>query len=138
MTGPVRLPVSRPVTVVDADATLAAALAVMDRLGVRHLPVVAAHGSGDARCVGLLLDRDLVLAVGADPAAADRPVRVVARTVVPRVAAGAPPREVARVMLDGGLDAALVVADGELVGIVTASDALSALAAPGPCDADDR
>jgi CBS domain-containing protein len=119
-----RIGASRPVTVIDAAADLAEALRVVRITGVRHLPVVS-----DGRCVGLLVDRDLIAA------AVDgltQPVGHLARHPVPVIGPDDPPHVVARAVLDGGLDAVLVVADGTLVGIVTATDALAAIAEQSP------
>lgn len=115
-----RLHPSRPVRVVTDQATVAEALRVMRVAGVRHLPVVTGE-----RCVGLLVDRDLI-AAAVDGVTA--PVGHLARRPVPSVEAGAPAPRVARAVLRGGLDAVLVTEDGVVVGIVTATDALAALA----------
>lgn len=115
-----RLDPSRPVRVVTEHATVAEALQAMRVAGVRHLPVIAAD-----RCVGLLLDRD-VIAAAVDGVTS--PVGRLARHPVPSVEAGTPAPAVARAILAGGLDAALVTEDGVIVGIVTAADALAALA----------
>ena len=111
---------SRPVRVVDERTSVAEALQVMRVAGVRHLPVVTG-----GRCVGVLVDRDVVAAA---VEGVTGPVAPWARSPVPTVAPGDPPPVVARAVLDGGLDAALVVDDGVVVGIVTATDALAALA----------
>jgi len=111
---------SRPVRVVDERTSVAEALQVMRVGGVRHLPVVT-----DGRCVGLLVDRDVVAAA---VEGVTGPVARWARSPVPTVAPGDPPPVVARAVLAGGLDAALVVDDGVVIGIVTATDALAALA----------
>jgi CBS domain-containing protein len=115
-----RLHPSRPVRVVTEQATVAEALRVMREAGVHHLPVVTGE-----RCVGLLVDRDLI-AAAVDGVTA--PVGRLARRPVPSVEAGAPAPRVARAVLGGGLDAVLVTEDGAVVGIVTATDALAALA----------
>jgi CBS domain-containing protein len=115
-----RLHPTRPVRVVTDQATVAEALRVMRVAGVRHLPVVA-----DERCVGLLVDRDLI-AAAVDGVTV--PVGRLARRPVPSVEAGTPAPRVARAVLRGGLDAVLVTEDGVVVGIVTATDALAALA----------
>ena len=128
-----RLDPSRPVRVVSEHATVAEALQVLRVAGVRHLPVIA-----EDRCVGMLLDLDLV-AAAVDGVTA--PVGRLARHPVPTVAAGASAPAVARAVLAGGMEVALVVEDGAVVGIVTASDALATLAHadddPG-ADPDDQ
>jgi CBS domain-containing protein len=118
--------VSVPVTVVPVGTTRGRALAVMREHGLRHLPLVAHRAGGEVVCVGLLVDRDLALA-GPGDRSDEAPVDGLARTEVPRVVPGDPPRETARAVLRGGCDAALVVERGSLVGIVTATDVLRAL-----------
>ncbi|MDD7933239.1 CBS domain-containing protein [Actinomycetospora straminea] len=115
-----RLRPRRPVRVVTEQTSVAEALRIMRVDGVRHLPVIA----GD-RCTGLLVDRDLI-AAAVD--GVTLPVGRLARGHVPTVEAGATPSRVARAVLAGGLDAAVVVEEGAVVGIVTTTDALVALA----------
>lgn len=124
-----RLDPSRPVRVIAEHATVAEALHVMRVAGVRHLPVVT-----EGVCVGLVLDLDLV-AAAVDGVVL--PVGRLARRPVPVVEAGLSAAATARAVLAGGLDAALVTDRGLVVGIVTATDALAALArSDGPDDAD--
>jgi CBS domain-containing protein len=125
-----RLHPTRPVRVVTAQATVAEALRVMRVAGVRHLPVIAAD-----ECVGLLVDRELI-AAAVDGVAG--PVGRLARRPVPCVPAGTSAPRVARAVLDGGLDAALVTEQGVVVGIVTATDALAALADAGGEDQGEQ
>jgi CBS domain-containing protein len=115
-----RLDPSRPVRVIGEHATVAEALRAMRVAAVRHLPVIA-----DGRCVGLLIDRD-VIAAAVD--GVTTPAGRLARRPVPTVEAGTRAPQIARAVLAGGLDAALVTEDGVVVGIVTATDALAALA----------
>ena len=115
-----RLDPSRPVRVVTEDATVAEAVRAMHVAGVHHLPVIA-----EDRCVGLLVDRDLIAAVV--DGVTGRVGRL-ARRAVPTVEAGTSAPAMARAVLAGGLEAALVTEHGVLVGIVTATDALVALA----------
>jgi len=119
-TGGVHIVASRPVRVIGPDAPVAEALRVMRVAGVRHLPVVA-----EGRCTGLLVDRDAIAA-----AADGLTVRVgqLARHPVPTVSPDQDAVSVARAVLAGGLDAVLVVDDGALVGIITSTDALTAIA----------
>jgi len=112
---------SRPVLVVEAEATLWTAMDRLTTSGLRHLVVVS-----EGRCVGVLTDR-LVAAVwpmvalgpGSQPIArllSHDPV-----TVTPEDT----PRDIARRMLERGVDAVAVVdVDGRVVGIVTGSDLL--------------
>ena len=112
---------SHPVLVVEAEATLWTAMDRLTASGLRHLVVVS-----EGRCVGVLTDR-LVAAVwpmvalgpGSEPIArllSHDPV-----TVTPEDT----PRDIARRMLERGVDAVAVVdVDGRVVGIVTGSDLL--------------
>lgn len=115
-----RIAASTPVRVIGAQAAVTEALRVMQQARVRHLPVVR-----DGVCLGLLVDRDVVAAMleGVDPDAGR-----LCRHPVPRVGTDATPQEIAQAILSGGLDAALVVEADELVGIVTVTDAVLALA----------
>jgi CBS domain-containing protein len=112
--------VSRPVRVIGSASSVADALDLMQRTRVRHLPVVE-----NGYCLGLLIDRDVIAAAleGVEPR-----LGRLCRGPAPTVGVDATPGEVARAILAGGLDAALVLDDGELAGIVTTTDALVALA----------
>jgi CBS domain-containing protein len=111
---------TRPVQVVHDTTTVAEALHLMQRARTRHLPVL--HRGG---CVGVLVDVDLLAAVVDGVAGAVGPL---ARHPVPTVALGADAPTVARAIAAGGMDAVLVVDDGVVVGIVTATDVLAGLA----------
>ena len=111
---------SRPVQVVHDSTTVAEALGVMHRAQVRHLPVIT-----QGRCIGVLVDVDLVAAAVAGVV---DPVVRIARRPVPTVALGADAPTTARAVVLGGMDAALVLDDGVVVGIVTATDVLAGLA----------
>ncbi len=110
---------SRPVRVVHDTTTVAQALGLMHRARVRHLPVVSR-----GRCLGVLVDVDLV-AAAVDGVAG--PVGPIARRPAPTVPLGADAPATARAILAGGTDAALVMDDGVVVGIVTATDVLAGL-----------
>jgi CBS domain-containing protein len=114
---------SRPVQVAHATTTVAEALHLVHRARVRHLPVV-----DRGRCVGVLVDVDLVAAAVDGTAGRVGPL---ARRPVPTVAFGADAPTAARAILAGGMDAALVIDDGVVVGIVTATDVVEALAEGG-------
>ena len=118
-----------PATTIDASATLADVLAVMSRRGVRHLPVLA----GD-RLVGLISDRDLKRAVSSLATAGgtsniqallgQTPASRMMSTPVHTVEAGFPLEEAARLMRIHRISALPVMAEGQLVGIVTDTDVL--------------
>lgn len=119
---PVR--VSRRVLAVTADTDPVTALGVMRQGRVRHLPVIR----GD-QCVGLLTEVDLLVALAGGAAAVRSPVGELCQVPAPTVPAGATSDEIAAAILAGGADAALVVEDSVLVGIVTTTDLLIGLAA---------
>lgn len=114
---------SRDVVTLGADATVEQALAVMRELGVRHLPVVL-----DGRFAGLVDDRLVALAQLADGVPDRRRVVALMTHYVPQVAPDADLPRVARLVGDSGCDAVVVMADGDLVGLVTASDLVAAVA----------
>ncbi|HEY2191270.1 MAG TPA: CBS domain-containing protein [Actinomycetospora sp.] len=111
---------SRPVQVVHDTTTVAEALQLMHRSRLRHVPVVRR-----GHCIGVLVDVDLV-AAAVDGVAGH--VGPLARHPAPTVALGADAATTARAILAGGMDAALVMDDGVVVGIVTATDVLDGLA----------
>ena len=116
--------VSRRVLAVTAETDVATALALMRDHRIRHLPVVYRR-----RCFGLLTETDLLGALTADPAElAARSVGHLCHVPAPTVPAGAELATSAAAILAGGLDAALVVSQGVLVGIVTTTDVLTQLA----------
>jgi CBS domain-containing protein len=115
-----------PVVAITADARLPVALRVMAAEHVRHLVVV-----DRGRCVGLLQEGEvarLLLGPATPREVPPLPVGAVCRAV-PRLGPGERRSTAARRMHAAGVDACLV-ADGERVlGIVTATDVLTSLAA---------
>jgi acetoin utilization protein AcuB len=109
---------------INSEATLAEAMEVMSKNGIRHLPV---HKTGHK--YGLLSDRDvktLMSYAGTNPKTtkvgdicADEPY-----TTKPE----APISDVAQEMANKKYGSALVMDNGKLVGIFTATDACQALA----------
>lgn len=109
---------------INAEATLEEAMAVMEKNRIRHLPVIKA-----GRVFGLLSDRDLksVFAfAGSNPKeikvgdiCTDQPFLTKPE---------APLNEVASEMAHQKVGSALIVDNGKLVGIFTATDACQALA----------
>jgi CBS domain-containing protein len=105
------------------------ALSVMRNAETRHLPVV----EGD-RCVGLLTEADLLRALAATatvPATSDLTVGSLCHRPAPSVPAGSSLQAMAERMLLDGTDAALVVARGVMVGMVTSTDVLGAVTGRG-------
>ncbi|MFL6126014.1 HPP family protein [Actinophytocola sp.] len=106
-------------------ASLEVALRTMAEAGVHHLPVV----DRDC-CIGLLHESDVLWRLWSTAATVSPLVRAVARRPVVVVGPSDDVRTVARSMVDAETDAAVVVDDdGQIVGIVTATDLLRRLAA---------
>jgi CBS domain-containing protein len=106
------------------DAPLSEVLHLMAGTGVRHLPVM-----DGARCTGLVVEVDVVRCVAqGGPLATAWSVHAgeIARPVE-RVASTATRSDVARAMRAAGSDAVLVVDDGRVRGIVTATDLVRSL-----------
>ena len=115
-----------PVTV-DQASLLAEALATLEELDIRHLPVV-----NDGRVVGVVSDRDLLESTGwmwneergKAPVIVADVVQSDAMTVGPEETVGA----VATRLVEWGVGCAPVVEEGRLVGIATEIDVLRAYA----------
>ena len=117
---------------VDPDDSIDRAIALMEAHSIRHLPVVR-H---DRVVIGMLSDRDLLVAVGwmrASQRRADRPgaASVGPRSVheimsIPALALGPDERveRAARIMLEKRFNAAPVTVENRIVGIVTKTDLL--------------
>jgi CBS domain-containing protein len=120
---------SGEVVVIDADATLGQALERLTASRLRHLVVVVPGGNG-RRCVGVLADRHLAAFWPFDPSVLERrKVRSVLPPPQPFVRAHEGLDHVASLMLFHDRDAVPVLDDDdELVGIVTVTDILSAVA----------
>ena len=107
------------------DAPLSEVLRLMAGTGVRHLPVM-----DGARCTGLVVEVDVVRCVAqGGPLATAWSVQAgeIARPVE-RLPSTATRSDVARAMQAAGSDAVLVVDDGQVRGIVTATDLVRSLA----------
>lgn len=120
---------SSPVFTVSPDETAWDAWHVMTTAKVRHVVLtVAGH------CVGIVDDRTLLGLWPMGPIAI-RQSRIVdfVRHRTSCVLPGTPVREIARVMVEDGVDAVPVVDDeGVLVGLVTTSDVVAAVAGCAP------
>jgi len=107
------------------EARLKVALRLMAAHRVRHLPVVDGN-----RCVGVLLDSDIAHLLAHTPTVTHAPPLTVVE--VCRRAPMLTPRDrratAATRMHEMGTDAALVIDDGRLVGLVTATDIVRSLA----------
>lgn len=107
------------------DSPVSTALRLMARTGVRHLPVMDGH-----QCCGLVVEADLVqLLAQSGPLAPglSRLVGDIKRTVqdLPGTARRS---DAARRMLSDTSDAVLIIDDGRVLGIVTATDLIRSLA----------
>jgi acetoin utilization protein AcuB len=109
--------IRNPVTISSGDA-LAKANSLMKSYGFRRLPVV-----DDGHLVGILTERDLRAHAGQ---LKNTRVNAVMRTSLVTIAPGDTVEEAARLMLKHKIGGLPVVADGNLVGIVTTSDLLVA------------
>lgn len=124
---------SAPVVSIAPDASIWSAWSLMTATGLRHLAVVAGE-----RCVGVVDDRAVFAQWPMGPLAMRRRcvadiMRSPATCVLPEV----PLRIVATVMLRDGVDVVPVVdATGVVVGIVTGSDVVAAVAESEPLAAD--
>jgi CBS domain-containing protein len=132
--GKVRDVMSGQVVVIDAGATLRDALERLVAARLRHLAVV--EGADFARCVGVLADRHLAAFWPLEPAALSRRTVVeVLPTPQPFVRPDDSLEHTASLMLAHGLDAVPVLdVDDQLIGIVTVSDMLTAVATHAQTD----
>lgn len=122
---------TRELTTVPGDLTVAAAARLMSKRQIRRLPVVDSTPTGP-RLLGIVTSTDLYGAFPADvnPFAADVPdcaqTRVPVHHVMHRepqtIAPDAPLEEAAVLMRDRKIGALPVVRDGRLVGLITESD----------------
>jgi acetoin utilization protein AcuB len=120
----------RDVIHVNEDDSLALAEQLMLWNRVTHLPVMRAS---DARITGILGERELLHALRAhanDSQALATPVRAHMSTVITEIAPNANLRAALHELSQRGIDCLPVVDGNELVGLVTRSDVLRAVAAP--------
>jgi acetoin utilization protein AcuB len=123
---------TRDVLTVPPWLPIADAWRILSRERIRHLPVVE-HG----RLVGILSDRDLLLAGTADDKADDLvfPNETVGTILTPRPITCNPATtvaEAARIMIDKKIDALPVVSGVRLIGLVTSTDLLMLLLERAP------
>jgi CBS domain-containing protein len=120
---------SSPVFVASPDETPWEAWHVMTGAKVRHLVLAV-----EERCVGIVDDRTLLALWPMGPVAI-RQARIgdFVRHRTSCVPPGTPVRGVARVMIEDGVDAVPVVdGDGVVVGLITTSDIVAAVAGCDP------
>lgn len=118
---------------------------LLRRYGVRHLPVVGADG----RLVGVVSDRDVAVdeaalqqalsrlaelsrVVLSEAAGTDRTVATVMSSPPQIIGPDEPVEAAARLMLSRCISALPVVANDELVGVITTTDCLLASLTPAP------
>jgi CBS domain-containing protein len=114
---------SAPVITVESDVDALAALRTMQRNQIRHLPVFAA-----GQCVGLVTEAGLLTGLvgssrGPLPTTGD-----LAQRLPPSVDAGASRVAAARLMRESAGDVLLVMANAQVVGVLTAVDLVGSLA----------
>jgi acetoin utilization protein AcuB len=116
----------RGVVVVSPDTELSEAMRLLQRRGIRHLPVL-----DQGKLVGIISDRDVKAAPGAgamSPAGAQPHARPTARDIMTRavvtIAPMFPVEEAARIMVTRKISALPVTAGDRLIGIVTETDVL--------------
>lgn len=105
------------------SAPLEVALRMMVEAEVHHLPVV-----DRGHCLGVVHESDVLWRLWSTVGSRPSTVGAVVRKPPLAVASGDSVRVVARRMVEAGTDAALVLQDGRLVGIVTGTDLLRLVA----------
>ncbi len=120
----VREHMSSPARTLPSGSSLAQAFEVMQRHGIRHLPIVMSSGS----LVGILSDRELCLAkrergIAPEDVTVDELMVRSPYTVSPETRLS----EAAAVMANRRFGSAVVVERGRVIGLFTTTDALRAL-----------
>jgi CBS domain-containing protein len=132
---PVTSVMTRDIVAIDAEALLPTARHVMATTGVRHLPVV-----DRGRCLGVLVEADLVRALAQDPRPFGAGVAATLRQwyrPAPELPPTARVSDAARHMSVDVSDAVFITDRGRLLGIVTATDLVRQLARHHPFVADE-
>lgn len=118
---------SRVLVTISCDESPLMAWEFMRRAGVRHLPVL----DHNARLVGILTRQQLAAHWSGGPEELSRRKvgDLIARSRVQKVRPELPLPKVAEAILDGGCDAVAVIGrGGTLIGLVTTTDVLAAVA----------
>jgi CBS domain-containing protein len=113
----IRKQVTREVVALDAGQPMREAARLMDE---RRIGSVAVREG--SRLLGLVTERDLMLAICAHGADPSRPVRDAVRPGIPRVTPSTPEIEVAEVMRDHVTRHLLVEEAGDVVGVISMRD----------------
>ena len=123
MAHPIEAFMSSPVFTVGASQTVSEARKRMREHNTRHLVVLR---GGHLR--GVVSDRDLALVEGVLGGTADKTqVEEVMSEEVFQASASTPAAEVAKTMADKRIGAAIIVEEGQPIGVFTTTDALRAL-----------
>jgi CBS domain-containing protein len=122
--GACRIVSQREIVALDGDAPIRDAARIMEE---RKIGSVAVREAG--KLVGLVTERDLVLAVLAHDGSASRPLREALRPGIPRIGADASEAECAAVMRDHTTRHLLVEEGGEVVGVVSMRDIIQVMLA---------
>jgi acetoin utilization protein AcuB len=133
-----------PLVTIGHDATVADAWSIIRSRQVRHLPVL----DSDRRLIGIVTDHDLRLVI-LDRCLREEPGRLaeilgrlrvneIMTWAVITVRPDADIRDAARIMHDHKLGALAVVADGRVVGILTATDVIQAVVGSPESSVRDR
>ena len=120
-----------PVIALPLQAKISNALEIFQARQFRHLPVIA----DDHRLVGIISDRDVMRHLGGFTRDYHQQIphkagESIERLMQPRVLAASPNtdvRYIARLFVEQHVGAMPIVTDGELIGMVTRSDILSAV-----------
>jgi acetoin utilization protein AcuB len=133
-----------PLVTIGHDATVADAWSIIRSRQVRHLPVL----DSDRRLIGMVTDHDLRLVI-LERCLREEPGRLaeilgrlrvneIMTWAVITVRPDADIRDAARIMHDHKLGALAVVADGRVVGILTATDVIQAVVGSPESSVRDR
>ena len=133
-----------PLVTIGHDATVADAWSIIRSRQVRHLPVL----DSDRRLIGMVTDHDLRLVI-LERCLREEPGRLaeilgrlrvneIMTWAVIAVRPDADIRDAARIMHDHKLGALAVVADGRVVGILTATDVIQAVVGSPESSVRDR
>ena len=112
---------TRAVLTVRPSTTLAEALQIARKRGIRHLPVL----DDDDHLVGIVSDRDLKRAMGRSDYEDARMGAIMTSAVLHTAAPTFTVEDAARIMVTERISALPVTADGRLVGLVTETDILA-------------
>jgi acetoin utilization protein AcuB len=117
---------TRDVVVISPTVGVRAARRLMQRMNIRHLPVVA-----DGKLIGILSDRDLLDYGPDEPGTCGQVMTSPPVTCAP----DSPVSLLATMMLEHKIDSIPVVQNGRLIGLVTSTDLITLLVERAPAHA---